>query len=131
MKTTVILAAALTVITALAHVFGGTPEFLDPINDSNAPDFNKTGMTIIWHWITAVLCINTVALAVAGRNELYALPIGFMVILQFLAFGLLFAGFGIAAFGSLFVMPQWIAFFLISALTYFGLIRRTEQETIA
>lgn len=121
MKLPMMLAAGLTALTAIAHVFGGTPEFMDPILESNAPDFNKTGMTIIWHWVTAVLCINAVVLVIAGRdNQNMRTPI-WIIILQFLSFGVIFAGFGLAAFGTLFVMPQWIAFFLISALAYYGL----------
>lgn len=128
MRISLMLAAGLTAITTVAHVVGGTPEFMAPIMESNAPDFNKTGMAIIWHWVTAVLCINTVALIIAGRGLQSMRALIWIVIAQSLAFGLIFAGYGSSAFGSLFIMPQWIAFFLIAALAFYGLRAETKAE---
>ncbi len=122
------LAGGLTAITVLAHLLGGTPEFMAPVYESNAPEFNKVGMNVIWDWVTIAMSVNAIALFIAARGSQHSVAISGIVISQFIGFGVIFLWHGLTAFGSAFIMPQWIAFFLISLFCYFGLRKQRQLE---
>ena len=128
MNIPILLASVMTVVTLIAHVVGGTAEFMHPVWQSNAPEFNKVGMSVIWHWVSAVLFINAIALFLEARSSSLSRPAVWIIVMQFLAFGLIFAWYGFTVFGSLFVMPQWIAFAIICALSWGGLRKQNHAE---
>jgi len=115
----ILAATALSALLLVAHVFGGGKEVHVPMLESGLNRLLKAYTSVIWHAITAILAIGTGALlwAALGRGSGMALVIA----LQYLAFVGLFLAYGISRLKSVWVMPQWTAFLLISTLTGVGL----------
>jgi hypothetical protein len=116
-----IAASCLSVFTFCVHVFVGGPEIHEPLLASNASDLVRAVGSVIWHAISAMLFLNSCALAYAARNNQTAIPVVLLVVAQYLAFVLLFTGYGFARFGTVLVMPQWTGFLTISLLAIWGI----------
>ena len=121
-------ASGLTFLTTAAHVFGGGSEIHVPILESNAEAIPKAAVSVIWHWVTAVLLLNGAAYFMAARGHQAALASLPLINLQFAAFGLLFLFYGITRFGSIFVIGQWLFFLAIVTCGYLG--QRSQTATV-
>ena len=117
----ILAASALSALLVVAHVFGGGKEVHVPMLKSDLSRLLKAYTSVIWHAITAILAIGTVALlwAALGAEKGMAMIIAF----QYLAFVGLFLAYGILRLKSIWIMPQWTAFLMISVLTGVGLWR--------
>ncbi len=112
-------AGSLSGLLLLAHVIGGRKEVHVPLLKSDLGPELGAYVSILWHAVTAVLAVGMVALfgAAMGLGNGAAM----VVVMQYLAFVGLFLGYGVARLGSVWVMPQWVAFLLISILAGAGL----------
>lgn len=128
MNKLILSAAILSALTLFAHVFGGGPEIHVPVLESNLPLELKAILSVVWHIVTAVLVINSMALFLAARPKSVAKMLVLFVSSQYLLFAALFVFYGITQLGTLLPMPQWSVFLLIPALALAGLRpRETEQ----
>ncbi len=118
------LAAAISGLTIFIHVLAGGPDVHAPLLASELSVGLKAIISVIWHAVTAIMLVNTLALAHAARNEKYRTPLTFMVSAQYVLWSGLFIFYGLSRLGSLWPMPQWIIFLAISALALYGLRTR-------
>jgi hypothetical protein len=114
-------AACLSIFTFGVHVFLGGPEIHVPLLASNASDLVRAVGSVIWHAVSALLLLNSLALFYAASKPLMAKPLVILVVFQYLSFVALFTGYGLARFGSITVMPQWTGFLVMSALALWGI----------
>jgi hypothetical protein len=114
-------AACLSVFTFGVHVFLGGPEIHVPLLASNASELVRAVGSVVWHAVSALLLLNSLALFYAAGNPSMAKPLVMLVVLQYLSFVALFTGYGLARFGSITVMPQWTGFLIMSALALWGI----------
>jgi hypothetical protein len=114
-------AASLSFITFGVHVFLGGPEIHEPLLASNAPDLVRSVGSVVWHAVSALLLLNSLALLYASKKPSLAKPLVILVVTQYLAFVALFTGYGLARFGSLTIMPLWTGFLVMSALALWGI----------
>jgi len=128
MNKLVLSAGMLSVLTLFAHIFGGGPEIHVPVLESDLPLELKTILSVVWHAVTAVLVINSVALFLAARSKSVEKMLVLFVSSQYLVFAALFVFYGITHLGTLIPMPQWSVFLLMPALALAGLrTRKTGQ----
>lgn len=113
------VAAGLSALLFLAHVLGGGKDVHKPMLESGMSRLLKAYTSVIWHAISAILAIGTGALlwAAMGRGDGMAI----VVIVQYLVFVGLFLAYGIVRLKSIWVMPQWVAFLMISVVAGIGL----------
>jgi hypothetical protein len=114
-------AACLSIFTFSVHVFLGGPEIHVPLLASNASDLVRAVGSVIWHAVSALLFLNSLALLYASKKPSLAKPLVILVVFQYFAFVALFIGYGLARFGSITVMPQWTGFLVMSALALWGI----------
>ncbi len=117
-----ILAAAIICgVTFFLHVIGGGIDVHNPLLESALSLELKTIISILWHMVSALFLINTIALYVASRSEKLRAGLVWLVSLQFIAMAGLFVFYGLTRLGSLFEMGQWTIILLISVLAFVGL----------
>lgn len=94
--------------TFALHTFGGEITVHRPLlRDATSPEMGLY-VSVLWHGITTVIALCTIALAYAARQNLPPQPLLWLIGGQTLAIGLLFAGYGLFSLSSLWVAPQWI-----------------------
>lgn len=120
MSKSILLAAIISTITIGLHIVGGGKEVHEPILDANLTTILKAYTSILWHAVTVVLIINSVALFCAAFKPIRFQSLSFLIALQYLAFAGLFIFYGFSKLGTLFLMPQWTIFITIAALILFG-----------
>ncbi len=96
---------------------------MTPVLASELTLYLKAIMLVIWHAITIILIVNSLALAYAAIKPDQRQALVTIISAQYVLWGALFVYYGLSMLGSLWPMPQWIAFFLIPALAIFGLMR--------
>jgi hypothetical protein len=108
-------AAVLMALTTIAHLFGGTVQIMTPIIETQSldPAIRSISM-VVWHMVTLVLLLTTLAIGYIARTESPALK--WFIIASQIGFALIFLFYNIKDFGAIFVMPQWVAFVLCPAL---------------
>jgi hypothetical protein len=113
------LAAALTMaVTFLVHVFVGGPELYGPLRESSLTVLEKSTFSVVWHFTSLQLLLLAAVLFYLSKfrnNALFAYALATSV-----GFAILFIGYGLFDLGSVWPMPQWIAFVLTSALMIWG-----------
>lgn len=119
-------AALLSGLTAVAHVFGGGPEFHKPMMASALSDPIRAGFSVVWHATTIMLVVNTGLLIRAALDRSEARALAWVVILQYLPFAGLFLYFGLMRLGNITALPQWSAFLIVSVLALIGLRKRVS-----
>ncbi len=127
MNKLILSAGMLSVLTLFAHVFGGGPEIHAPVLESDLPLELKAVLSVIWHAVTVVLVINSVALFLAAKSKGGEKMLVLLVSGQYLAFAALFVFYGITHLGTLLPMPQWGVFLLMPALALTGLRPRETK----
>ena len=115
----ILAAAGLSGLLFFAHVVGGGKEVHVPMLESDMSRLLKAYTSVIWHGISAILAIGTGALlwAAMGLGD----GMASVIAVQYLAFVGLFLGYGIMRLKSIWVMPQWVAFLMISVFAGIGL----------
>ena len=119
-----VAAAILSFATTGLHVIGGTPEIMDPIYASNAPQLSIGISEVMWNQITLLLALVGVAFGWAALKPQRAVDLVVAVIALYVGIALLFIYSGLQMFQSLWVMPQWSLFLAMAALALVGLWRR-------
>jgi hypothetical protein len=115
----ILCAAGLMLLTAFAHTFPGTVEFMGPLRRSDLPDVPMAGFAVIWNWVTAMLFGSAASIAWLSKHKNPALF--WAVMGAVVSFGLIFASIAVTELGSLFALPQWIAFIGTAMLMGLGL----------
>ncbi len=128
MNKLIVSAAILSVLTLFAHVFGGGPEIHVPVLESGLSPELKAILSVVWHAVTAVLVINSVAFFLAAKSNATEKMLVVFVSIQYLAFAALFIFYGITHLGTLVSMPQWSVFLLMPALALAGLRPRKIKQ---
>lgn len=109
-------------VTALAHIFAGGAELYGPLRHSDYPALDKAVFSVLWHFVSALLLLMTLALAYLARHR--NMGVFLFILLTVLAFGAVFIGYSLADLGSIWALPQWTAFAGVAALMGAGALRR-------
>ena len=125
----ILIAAGLSSVTLLIHLFGGGSEVHQPILASDLSVLLKAYGSILWHAVTVVLAVNSMALLIAVRDRALQKPLVCLIVGQYFGFAVLFGIYGLSRLGTLLPMPQWIIFCLIGAVALIGLRRSATGIT--
>lgn len=122
MKYLMLGAAGIMGLTTGVHLFARTRDIMTPIMDAGSlhPVIRSVAL-VVWHMVTLILALCTIALVYLARSENLALTY-FILALQ-IGFALIFLAINIATFGALFTMPQWTAFAITAALMIASMIK--------
>lgn len=124
-------AGVLSSLTFFVHVFAGGPEIHDTLLTlgSHFPSMLQAFISVMWHAVSVILAINSVALLVAAwKPYIQHVLVGF-VLCQYIAFVGLFILLGLTRLDSVLQMPQWILFVVISSVALPGLLKsRTTTD---
>jgi len=123
------VAAALSSLLAAAHIFGGTPEFLSPIVETELAIDIRAVAAIVWHGISLLLITNSVMLVGAALNRPWGRAAVVVVGAQYLGFVGLFLYYGVSFLGNVTDLLQWTAFAVISGLILLGIQREPITKT--
>lgn len=121
MNTWLVAAGLAALVLDLVHVFPGGKEIHRPMVASHWPEPAKAVWSVVWHAATAVMAFGGLALIAAGLMPDHALALAALPVGLFLATAILFLVYGIKRLGTVWVLPQWVAFLGISALALVGL----------
>lgn len=114
-------AGALSLALTLVHVIGGGADVHGPILDSALDETLKGFVSVVWHMITACMLLSSAMLLTAACCPSKRSILTLIVIVQYGLFTMIFLFYGVVRFGSVFVMPPWIGFAIITALATIGL----------
>lgn len=107
-----LIASMAMALTFLVHVFAGGPELYSPLRASNLATIQWSTFSVVWHFVSLQLFLLAIALLYLARNRNAALY--YYVLVTTIGFAVLFIGYGLADLGSIWPMPQWIAFVFTS-----------------
>ncbi|WP_374427297.1 hypothetical protein [Tabrizicola sp.] len=105
----------------LVHIFPGGREIHRPMVAARWPDPAKAVWSVVWHAATAVMALGGLALIAAGLLPQVAWALAALPVALFLSFAILFLFYGQKRLGTVWVLPQWLAFLSIAALALVGL----------
>ncbi len=105
----------------LVHVFPGGREIHRPMLASATLTPEKAVWSVVWHGITVVLAFGGIALIAAALLPEHALALAALPIAIFFGFAALFLVYGVSRLGTIWTLPQWTAFLVISSLGSIGL----------
>ena len=88
----------------------------------------KAYASVLWHFASAVLLLNSFALLVAAKHVHLKKPLVYLVASQYLAFVVLFLIYGQSRLNSLWEMPQWLLFLPLVVLAFVGTRRVNQRE---
>lgn len=114
-------AAFIMVACAGIHALVGGPEINAPLQASALPAEIRAVLAVCWHALTGLFLIFGAALGWAAFHN--ARPVALLILATSVLFAGLFVGIGIAAFGSVTVLPQWVIFAATIAALVAGLAR--------
>ncbi|GGA45656.1 hypothetical protein [Pelagibacterium lentulum] len=113
------LSAVVCGLTIALHVFEGGPEFPEIALASGLDAKQSSMYMILWHAVTLLLTVATAAYAAAALRSTYRPAVLFIGIL-FVSIAVLFLVVGQSMLGTIWVLPQWIIFLAIVALSLPG-----------
>ncbi len=116
-------------ITGL-HVVGGTPEIMDPLYASNAPEMSKGIAQVMWNQISLLCIVGGAILLRAAFKPQVAVELSLTIIALYVGITGLFIASGIALFGDIWTMPQWTFFLTVAILTIVGLLGHRKTAAI-
>jgi hypothetical protein len=112
-----LLAAGMAALVLdLIHVIPGGREIHRPMVASHWPEPAKAVWSVVWHAATAVMALGGLALIAAGLLPDHALALAALPVALFLSTAALFLAYGMKRLGTVWVLPQWVAFLGISTL---------------
>ncbi len=120
MNLILLLAAGLMTTTVFVHVFLGGPEIMPPVRKAAIPVQVRAVMEVIWHGITVVLICIAGGLFWLVWNDNPALL--WVISAIQVGFGGLFIWYGARQLRNLWVMPQWVVFLGVPALSVWGAV---------
>lgn len=123
------LAFAVSALWALVHIFAGGSDVHAPILASPLDPVLKGYVTVIWHGISALLLVNTAALAIALRYPALRHTLCTIVAAQYGAFAAIFLATSLIRFGTPWSLPPWTGFVLITVCLLPHVLRHTESAT--
>jgi hypothetical protein len=106
----------------LVHIFPGGREIHRPMVASHWPEPAKAVWSVVWHAVTAVMAFGGLFLIAAAFLPEHALALSLLPIALFLSAAGLFIVYGLKRLGTLRILPQWLAFLVISGLGLVGLV---------
>jgi len=115
----ILSAGGLSALLFFIHLVGGGKDVHQPMLESDMSRVLKAYTSVIWHAISAILGIGSLALLWAAT--LSDRGVASLVLLQYTAFAGLFLAYGYLRLKSIWVMPQWSAFIVISTLLGIGI----------
>jgi hypothetical protein len=118
-NTPVFAAGLMMAITFMVHVFVGGPELYDSMRISNLSVIEQSSFSVVWHFTSMQLFLFAATLFYLARSQNKALFV--FVLVTMIGFALLFVGYGLFDLGSVWPMPQWIAFAITTALMIWGM----------
>ncbi|MCD7060223.1 hypothetical protein [Pelagibacterium xiamenense] len=124
------LTAILCGLVVPMHVFGGGPEFPDIVIASGLDGKQSAMYMILWHAVTVLLIGSTIVYAAAARSARFRAAV-LVVNGQFCAIAVLFLAYGMMDLGSIWVLPQWVLFFALAAISAPGFIARRKTGALA
>ena len=111
-----LLAAGLMAVTLGIHLFAGGPEYNAPFQEVLPTPHLSSMAGVLWHAVSVALAVFAVALyrlALRPNPELKwtlaAIQIGWAA---------LFLAYGASQLGTVWIMPQWVIFLALPALTF-------------
>lgn len=121
MNAWLLAAGATALVLDLVHIFPGGRAIHRPMVAAHWPEPAKAVWSVVWHAATAVMALGGLALIAAGLAPDHALSLAALPIALFLSFAGLFLVYGTKRLGTVWVLPQWVAFLGISTLALVGL----------
>lgn len=117
------VAAGSSLATLFLHVSGGGPEIHEPLLAGAANVTLGAFISVLWHFVTVILLVNSAALGLAAVRPDWRKPLVVLVSGQYFAAAILFLFYGWTRLDSFMVMPQWLLFVGIGGLAIAGLRR--------
>ena len=108
------LAAFLMFVTLCVHVFLGGNDVYNPARTEIVDPELRSVLSVVWHMVSLELALCTAALILLTQTKNPALFIFCLVTMVGTA--ILFIGYTLFDFGSIWALPQWIAFVGVSGL---------------
>ncbi len=121
MNAPLLSAAILSALACGAHVTYGGMRIHKPLLQSDASRLVRAVGSVVWHAATAMMLLNAFALLYASSQSAVSTPLVILIIAQYLAAAALFIIYGLSRFGSLIVLPHWIAFLAMALLACWGI----------
>ena len=117
-----LLAAGLSAfVLDIVHIFPGGRDIHRPMVAAHWPEPAKAVWSVVWHMATAMMALGGLALIAAGLNPELALALAALPVALFLSAAALFLFYARRRLGTIWALPQWVAFLGISALALVGL----------
>jgi len=117
-----LIAGILTAIATLAHSIGGEITTIRPLVNAEMKDVPKLELRAVWHMLTIHLFASAIMMFFLAFSVIGDVVIGKFLALQFLGYGLALLILAIVKQVGLFQVPQWVLFFLIAGLAYWGTV---------
>lgn len=132
MNRPVAVAAIVMALTFGLHLIGGEISVHRPLLAGGGTAEMDLYISVLWHGISAMLALNTLALVFAAWKAGQHGPILWLVGGQTFALGLLFILYGLIRTGGLWTAPQWIILVPLGLLTMWAATRaRTPRPSDA
>lgn len=131
MNRPVAVAAIVMALTFGLHLIGGEISVHRPLLAGGGTAEMALYISVLWHGISALLALNTLALAFAALKASQHGPMLWLVGGQTLAVGLLFILYGLIRTGGLWTAPQWIILVPLGLLTIWAAIRTSVPRSSA
>lgn len=122
-------AAALMGVTVMIHLFAGGPDVHAPLQAALPDPGLAAFAAVLWHAVSVVLVMLTFGLWVLAERR----DLAFEAVLSGIQIGFaaIFLFYGLTRLGTFSLMPQWVIFLAIPALTRFGQSRDRMRRTKA
>lgn len=112
----------------LAHIIGGGIDVHAPLLQTQADTQLAAYISILWHAVTASLSIIAASLVFSGIRPTNSVAVAVVAISLCIAFAGLFLVYGISRLGTIWLMPQWVAFLVIAAISVIGLTKQNQYD---
>lgn len=109
------------ILLGIVHIFPGGREFHVPLLASSLSKPAKAAWSVLWHAMSAILIFGGLSFLAAAYWQEHNLALSLLPLALYLSSGLLFVFYGLRYLGTVGPLPQWTAFFVISALAVIGL----------
>lgn len=106
----------------LVHVIFGGRDNHQPMLASAMPTAERATWSVCWHGITAVMLFGGLGLIAAGLVPDQAVALSVVPLALFAAMTVLFIGYSLTRLRSVFGLPQWTAFLVITVVGVIGLL---------
>jgi len=123
-----ITAGAFAGALTLIHIIGGGIDVHTPLLQTQANTELAAYISILWHGVTASLFVIAASLIFSGVHTRNGAAVAVVAISLCIAFAGLFLVYGLSRLGTIWLMPQWIAFLAIATVSLIGLIKQGQYD---